>query len=349
MANGKRSNRKPNGNRRRPRVSKAQPVVQGVGRSSIVPFGSSQMGKVTDGFDALHPRHLSLPRPVAPYCVIRHTGIFSLDADAKLSIWGPTRSNNVYTTGEYYGSSWTSVVGVSCVDSTLQVNAANNARSYALGINGWGTGSSVVPSAFSIQVLNPEALQTTDGIVYLGRLTQRAAVNYSAQTWDVVGQSFVAYQAPRQCSAAKLAFRGVQLDALPSNMNALAEFTSPENVIPTLSTGDVFTWSGGSASTDYMFDGFLPFFIYNPDGIGLRVQVTVEYRFRFDPFSPACAAHTYHHPAPINWWDSAVRAAMTLGHGVRDISDVVATAGQAFQRVRGAMGPAARVLPMLVD
>jgi hypothetical protein len=130
-------------------------------------------------------------------------------------------------------------------------------------------------------------------------------------------------------------------------MNALSEFTPIEAVTPVLATGDVFTWSGVAGATDYEFEGMLPVFVANPDGVGLRIQVTVEYRLRFDAFNPAVAAHQYHPPAPANAWDTAIRMAMAIGHGVQDISDVVATAGQAFSRVRGAIGPGARVLPML--
>lgn len=338
---------------RRPRTSSAQPVVQGVGQATLVPFGSRKMGGQVDALNALHPRHLALPRPIAPYVVVRNTGIFTLQQNApSITMWGCTRTR--HEPNAQGQRPWTNVCGIGNINMD-DINAANNALQFQLPMGeaaGWGAGASFVPSAFTIQVMNPEALQTTDGIIYIGRMTNRALVNeIPGATWASLASTLVAYQAPRQASAAKLAFRGVQVDAIPSDMSALAEFTGttmsslPPGGAP---MGTQFTWDGSGAGKDYEFEGFLPIFIYNPDSVGLRIQVTVEYRYRFDPFSPATSAHRYHAPAPLSVWDSTMRAMQAIGHGVKDISDVVATAGAAYQSLQGRFGPGAQV-PMLVD
>jgi hypothetical protein len=339
---------------RRPRTSAAQPVVQGVGQAALVPFGSRKMGCAVDALNALHPRHLALPRPIAPYIVVRNTGIFTLSNTSSLTIWGCTRTRA--EPSAYGQRAWSNVAGIGSVDINSDITSSNNANKYMLPMGqaaGWGTGASIVPSAFTIQVMNPEALQTTDGIVYIGRMTNRGLVNEIQLPWAALANTLVAYQAPRQCSAAKLAFRGVQVDAVPADMSALANFTNTTNTsIPGGNQSGVpFTWDGlrsGQQEEDFEFEGFLPIFIYNPDGVALRIQVTVEYRYRFDPFSPATSAHRYYPPASLSIWDSTIRAMQSIGHGVKDIADVVATAGSAYQALKGGIGQGASV-PMLVD
>lgn len=353
---GRRNGRKMRGKQqqRRPRTYSAQPVVQGVGQSTLVPFGSRKMGCAVDALNALHPRHLALPRPIAPYVVVRSTGIFTLPTTSSLTIWGPCRTRA--EPSAYGQRPWSNVCGIGSVDINGDITGSNNAAKYMLPMGhaaGWGAGASIVPSAFTIQVMNPEALQSTDGIAYMGRMTNRGLVNEIPIPWAALANTLVAYQAPRQCSAAKLAFRGVQVDAMPSDMSALANFTNVTSTsIPGGNQSGVpFTWDGsrtGQADEDFEFEGFLPIFIYNPDGVGLRIQVTVEYRYRFDPFSPATSAHRYHPPAPLSVWDNTIRAMQSIGHGVKDIADVVATAGAAYQTLRGGIGQGAQ-LPMLVD
>jgi hypothetical protein len=368
MPNGKNGNgnggrrRKGNGGKRavRARTSRAQPVVQGGAMVPTVAFGSQKMGKnSTDALNALHPSHLSLPRPIAPYVVVRGTGIFSLsDTTGGLSIWGPMRNyaGSARNFGLRYGGRWSNSVGVGAAGAlSTQIGATDSALSYNIDVDGWGPGTTLVPSAFTIQIINPEALQGTNGFVWVGRLSNRAILNESNKTWDEAAAALVQFQAPRMLAAAKLAFRGVTVDAIPSDMNALSEFTSIAQPYAYSQDGTAFTWSGipsVGASTDdnYEFSGFLPIFIYNPSSIGLQVQVTVEYRLRFDPFHPATSSHRYHPPSSMSIWDNCIRTMQTIGHGVKDIADVVANAGQAYGSFLNATGRGQGTsVPMLVD
>jgi len=364
--NGNGARRAKNGGKRgpRPRTSRAQPVVQGTAMVTAVPFGSTKMGaKATDAFNALHPCHLSLPRPIAPYVVVRGTGIFSLPdgnspvgTEGGLSIWGPIRNYDGTARGTRVGGRWTNQVGIGSVTLSGSTAANNGATAYNIDTDGWGPGTTLVPSAFTIQVINPEALQATSGYIWIGRMSNRAMLNMSGatKTWGEAAAALVQFQAPRMLAAAKLAFRGVTVDAIPADMNALSEFSQIYSFHPYRQDGSTFSWQAvnenGSANEAVEFSGFLPIFIYNPTNIGLQVQVTVEYRLRFDPFHPATSAHRYHAPSSMSTWDNAIRTMQTIGHGVKDISDVVATAGQAYGSFLNATGRGqGAAIPMLVD
>ena len=196
--------------------------------------------------------------------------------------------------------------------------------------------------------MNPEALQTTTGIMYIGRCLTRLDLRGNGGTWVDLQNDLISFQAPRLLAAAKLTFKGVQVDGLVADMNELSNFSTVTEVSDT-----AFTWDGTAANrkSSAVFGGFLPIYVLNPDGVGLRIQVTVEYRARFDPFSPAVASHQYHKPAPLSVWDRAVSTMQTLGHGVREIADVVATAGSAYNSVGAARQAIMNrpMVPMLVD
>jgi hypothetical protein len=233
---------------------------------------------------------------------------------------------------------------VADVDKTQAIDGNGNTKPYK-GPN-ISENISVVPSAFTIQVMNPEALQGTTGILYIGRCLTRLDLRGNTGTWVDLQNDLISFQAPRLLAAAKLAFKGVQVDGIVADMSELSNFSTvtEHNAIP-------FTWDGGSGNSSNVFGGFLPIYVLNPDGVGLRIQVTVEYRARFDPFSPAVASHQYHHPAPLAIWDRAVSTMQSLGHGVREIADVVATAGSAYNSVRSARQAimSRPMVPMLVD
>jgi hypothetical protein len=62
----------------------------------------------------------------------------------------------------------------------------------------------------------------------------------------------------------------------------------------------------------------------------LEFMVTIEWRVRFDPGNPATATHTHHDTLGDEAWNGLIRAACAVGHGVEELSEDVAAAGNAI-------------------
>ena len=284
-------------------ASRAQ--VQGVGRPvRNAGFGGQRRGpknkRVNHApyLDALSPIHLSLPRPIAPYTVIRTTSVFSTNS----------AMNGVDATEAYQDLSLRTI----------------------------GYGTRLVPSAFTVQIMNPNALTTTSGILYAGKLRTCQQFCGDPRTWQTLANECVSYCQPRLMSAGKLSLRGVVTNLVPADMSALAEFTpvlAPTEEIARYST----TWTGATDGLGFNLEGFMPVFVYNPNNVSLNYQVTVEWRLRFDMSNPASSSHVYHKPAPISTWDSVVQSATAMGHGVRDIAEVVAAGAATARMVSGVL------------
>lgn len=312
---------------KKPSTFALQGIKQGVGRATNRAFGNTRpkrngrkprngAGRLAMSvMDAFSPAHMPLPRAIGPYTVVRTTQIFT-PVDA-VSLWGPTGQ------GAGTDESWSTVVGFGSVNSTLPINATGNARAFQilpLRNNAW-VDSKAVPAAYSIQVMNPGALQTTTGTVYMGRLRTVPRITGDTRTWDEFGNECVNYNQPRLLAAAKLAMRGVQVDAVPMNMSQLADFKPIE--VPVQTTRSyTFTFDINRAC-----QGFGPIFIYNPNFLSLQVLVSVEWRVRFDPSNPAQATHTHHQVATDSQWGSLLRTMEAGAHGVREICETAAAVG----------------------
>lgn len=302
-------------------------IKQGVGRAVAKAFGATvsrrknrrggrrgpNMSYNPCCHDAFHMHHLPLPRPVGPYTVIRTTQV--IESDAPLMILGP-----VYDPDK---SCWTNILGYGALDISKKWTDANNLYRYVFESmkNTTWKAAQATPSAFSVQVMNPGALQTTQGIVYAGRVrTSFKATEQTSQVNDTA-QQLVSYNMPRLMASAKLAFRGVQVDAVPFNMSRLAEFTTveDENAGTTAVTG---------RGAD--FAGFNPQFYYNPNKLNLQYLICCEWRVRFDPSNPAQASHIQHTHADESIWMRALHTAEAMGNGVVDIADKVAQTGNAI-------------------
>lgn len=278
--------------------------------------------------DAFHQSHLPLPRPTGPYTVIRTTQLIT--TGSKLTILGPIfdRDNN----------RWSDLAGYSYNDGNTTPATANNIKRHSFSTMGDGTwnGAQIVPAAFSVQLMNPGALQTTTGIIYAGRIrtSWKISENLTAAGTASANQ-FISYNSPRLLSAAKLAFRGVQVDAVPFNMSEIANFTPIQN----FTNNSDFT----ASATTPDFNGFAPIFFWNPNDIsGLQFLVCCEWRVRFDPSNPAQASHTQHTHAPESVWMQALHTAEAMGNGVIDIADKVAETGNAVFNAAGSAYRAAR-------
>jgi hypothetical protein len=278
--------------------------------------------------------HLALPTAVGPYCVVRFTRRFN--TNHKVLVFGTYRSQGA--------GPWRSAVCVSSIVPANAINAANNAFTWNLAPDFSGE-TTVCPSAFTVQCINPNALQTTSGIVYAGIMKSQAALAGNTTTWDTFSVQFVQTQAARMMSAGKMAVKGVCANSYPIHMTPLHDFAQF-----TTQTDTAFTWD----STNIQPVGFAPIVFVNTQSGGtpdlpLEYMATVEYRVRYDLLLSASSAHTYHEPSNNSLWSSLMQKAVSLGHGIIDIGDFVSDAGVLTAKVLGTAGRMQRALPMLVE
>jgi hypothetical protein len=291
------------------------PLSQGVTSITRKPFGSVR-GYTMACWDAKRMEHLPLPRAVGPYTVVRTTKRFNTTAVAMQFGTFQVLSSD--------GMKWTDTVALGDGNVSFAINEPLNCYSRGVRLQPGSTGFTCVPSAISVNIINPNALQTTNGVVYAGILNVQAPFNNESVTWQQKWEEMIEYQSPRLMSAGKLALRGVQMDSYPLNMSALSDF------LPLLPVGDgTITYN----STAPHSKGFAPMFVYNPNGIPLEYLITVEWRVRFDLSNPASGSHSHHPIASDSQWDSMMKRAVSLGHGVKDMVETIASIGTT---VRGA-------------
>lgn len=305
-------------------------IKQGVGRVTTAAVQKPAVKRppktsvplMKHALNALHPCHLPLPRAVGGYSIIRTTDIINSDGEAFLfgTFKGPAQ--------QFTETTWLNTIAVRPANNDVGLNQPiggdNNAYMYgSAALNSAAINSArMVPAAFTIQVMNGSALQTTAGIAYIGRSKTVLDVMGDPRSWNTVMQELVSYSAPRLCSAGKLALRGVQVNAVPNNLSVLSDFV-PRRI----GTEGLTTWSESTYAAD--LEGFGPIFVFNPDGIPLKYLVTIEWRMRFDPLNPAYAGHIVHTPASESTWSKVIADAEALGNGVVDIADVTADVGMA--------------------
>lgn len=312
-------------------------IVQGVGRAVEEAIGSKKKRRAKRKrssvvslrcFDAFHSDHLSLPRAVGEYTVVRYTQ--NIQATDRVMVFGTFRDNLNNTLGNH---TWSTLCSVGTPNTAYPMNSATPGQECIFrGMESWGDAANnyarFVPSAVSVQIMNPEALQTSQGITYIGRMKTMPGMMNNNQTWGEFANNFVSFNAPRLCSAAKLAMRGVQVDAVPMNMSELSDF-SPRSICPAFKQ---VVWNGNSAPDfegSSACSGFSPIVVYNPGGINLQYLVCIEMRVRFDPQNPAMAGHVHHPIASDSTWDRVMRAMSSMGHGAVDIVERVANNGEA--------------------
>lgn len=303
-------------------------LAQGAMCTTKRPFGSASPSTkktwaalsgrlVTEGLCALSPVHLPLPRPVAPYTVVRTTSIVETgQRNIFVGLFQDAANDHEWNDALLYSSNNNSTA----FDDTF-TPAGNVPFDF-------GSQSVVVPAAITVQFMCPDPLQTAHGVAYSGRMTQRVKPLGVAGTASSVMQSITSVNCPRVLTGAKLALRGVCSDLLPGDMAELSNFrplvsrTTPTNVFSSV--------------------GFMPVFVYNPDEIPLRFLITVEWRVRFGALQAAAASHSYHAPAPLSLWDQVVAAGSSVGHGIADIAEYVANNGE---KVMAAAQLAAKLAP----
>jgi len=254
-----------------------------------------------DALDATHPGLPPLPRSVGPYIPETLTYITS-GMNYTTSLWGPIKFKAAQ--GDY----WRSSVGIAGIAGGSAINAANNARIIApIDMSAYAK-ASMVPASVTVQVMNPAALQTTAGNVYVVRCNQLIKLAGSSTLWDNLANQIVSRSNSLPMSAAGLNQRPVKIDCVPLDMTSYSQFERLSNN----STG-TFTFD----SDDHSFDTMSPVLIYNPDAVALTVAVTIKWRMRLDPGIPGYGAGLPQKAAPPGYWDRALAYAQSFGNAAR--------------------------------
>lgn len=325
-----RKQKQPNSKRRTRQGARARAdrqLAQGVGKSVRKAFGASTGRYSLKCWDAFSPLHLPLPRAVGPYTVVRTTRI--IESDSRVMIFG--------TMNEHETGRWSNAICLASNDANLSVSNPNNTRLFTVPLPSVGSGT-FVPAALSVQVLNPNALQSTSGIVAGAVCPTQLALHGQTYSWNTLNGQLFSYMRPRLMSAGKLALRGVQGDAYPLNMSALASFEP----LPTYAAVNDSVVTYTNAALPVEFQGMSPIVILNDNPVpnpppedpgrstlSLQYLVTVEWRVRFDITNPAVASHQQHPTASDQTWDSLIKQAVDRGNGMLDIVERVANVGSA--------------------
>jgi hypothetical protein len=306
----------------------SRPLRQGVGAITNKPFGSVG-GSAMRALDANHPSHLSLPRAVGPYTVVRTTQL--INTKSFVNFFGPFAAD---TATQNSGTAWTPICCMRDVDASLPINDPLNCEFLPFlnldPANGWD-GCTLTPSAFTVQIMNPTNLQGANGIARVGRLRFIPDILNDTRTWTAFAEQCSAFNFPRLCSGGKLALRGVKTDAVPFDMSELSNFSRLRPF-----TGPITVTYDQSSSIEPA--GFAPIMVLMDDAMslagGLEVLITCEWRVRFDPSNPAQGTHRRYPVASDSTWNSVLAKMESCGHGVVDIAEDIAEMGA----VAGAVG-----------
>ncbi len=339
--NGVRRSVAKKGNGRRSRADVVQ--AQGTGRTVQRAFAGTKRAVGLEGWDAFSPAHIPLPRSVGPYTVTKTTALIS--SNDRVNIIGCFSQNDPSKSLTEF---WNTVGLLKSVNSANPISGPGNAYLHNLPFPGnstlTGSGLTAVPAAISVQIMNPNPLQSSKGIVAAAVCPTQLDLRGRAETWQAFGTEFVSFMRPRLMSAGKLALRGVQLDSYPLNMSALAEFR------PVISVADgAVQWDSNNQLHP---QGFAPIVVVNQAStddppLELNFLVTIEWRTRFDIGNPAVSSHSHHGVSTDQHWDSLVRRAVDRGAGAVDIVERVANAGTtAIQAYNAARPFINRVAPL---
>lgn len=317
-------------------------VTQGAGKMPTRVFGGNgrntkngrgrknKSSLVACGLDAFHPHHLSLPRPIAPYTVIKTTSMVTIDVGAGapgVAIFGPTM---LATAQGPDGPQWSNIFCYESVAWNDPIDDPNNTRRQGFAMREPWMDANIAPAAFSVQLMCTSPVSEASGLVRIGRSRMAFNLNLKQENWSTFTENWSQYSAPRLCSAGKLALRGVQVDAVPVNMNVLSDVTP---VIINNSNNQLVTMNDGQPN----FGGFAPIVCeFTPPASGstsYRALATCEWRVRFDPANPAYASSVYHPPAGEHVWDGVMRTLSSSLNGVKDIVETVAATGAAVATV----------------
>jgi len=296
-------------------------LAQGTVGAVTKAFGSSGGKMHPQVWNAFHSSHAPLPRSVGPYTVVRTTLLHTSSA-ANVVIATMQHDLPYANTPGILKKSWSQwcvaeVAGAGAIGST---GATKFFKGNPPGNIGGDSTFTCCPSAISVQVMCPTALQTASGTVAAAVCPVRLDLSDDGRSWAAIQQDLIAFMRPRLMTAGKLALRGVQLDSYPLSMAACSEFLpmkeeddSPEGT----------AWTAGGPHPI----GWAPFMFYNGTGQPLQYLITTEWRVRFDIGHPAVSSHTHHGVSTDVGWDHHIRKAIEVAPGVIDIVERIANSG----------------------
>lgn len=237
------------------------------------------------------PEHLPLPRVVGPYHVIRATRIFN--SSQAVHLFGFWMNSGMQNSPEEF----TEVCSIASGNVNSAMNAGGNTNRY--GISTGLAGMHVAPAAITVRISNPNALQTTSGMVNVGQTTAITDIRDYTVTWATYVNSLIAQSHPAAFGAAQLAIKSVDVTAVPVEIDDLCSFKQ----MNTISDGVVTLASANNAET---LAGFAPVYVYNPSGINLSYEVMCEYRVRPGSGSPFHSSMKLHKPSSDKHWYDAI-------------------------------------------
>lgn len=312
------------------RAKAARVLAQGATAAPRRAFGSQRASRkksngkkngtgklLKQGLNATMPLHLGLPRPVGPYTVIRTTQLHT--SSARVILFTPLRTEDGAAN---QAPLWITACGLEDVNAALPINGDGNTNMIPMPLGSLGGAAEVVPAALTVQVMNQASLQNAGGLFAMCRINQQMQLGGETRTWNTLGNEIISFYRPRLLTGAKLALRGVISSAYPLNMQEFADFAGHVG-----SFANPVAWDTRIATAALSPIAFIQ---QSATPVDISFMVTIEWRVRFDPLNPATASHTFHQSLPDEAWNGIVGAASAMGHGVEDIVEGVANAGEAL-------------------
>ena len=275
-------------------------------------FKGNSARAMIKALDARLPRTLGLPRAVGPSTVIRTTRLIS--SSAKFVMFAPFYDTSV--------GKWLDWCGIESVVGTSDVTAASNTLPINMPLAHLESACQIVPAALTVQVMNAASLQSAMGVFAMTRVNQQLDLGSSVGiSYDEMAARVISFYSPRMLTGGKLSLRGVKCSAYPLDMSEYSDFAS------IVSNSGALTWDNSKRPS-----ALSPIVIAqeNTTSQALEYMVTIEWRVRFDPGNPATASHTYHDSLPDAVWNDVIKMASAAGHGVEELSEDVAAAGEAI-------------------
>lgn len=307
---------------------------KGKGRGPRRGGGGMGMGKgrhrLLSCFNAFGKLNLGLPRAVGDYTYVTTIENVTVKGSGAEQLW-------CFCPWQYH---YSSAIGQNLGSQGMNMNTFFAWNSTANGINSnpqvelqvcnskaiadaFERGVECVPAAMSVRVTCPTPLQNATGQFFLGKWNIACDPREYA-TFKAISDGFMSYGQPRPLTAARMAMRGVQVNAMPRNMGDCSDFLhTSANGGPDIQPLKPYDLTNPSAP----WMGFSPIFLVveasTDDKTSLNVQVAIKWRYRFPINNPAAKTHVYQPITHDTVWNEAMGIMSELGHGVEAIPEGV--------------------------